>query len=42
MFIYFILEKVKEYSTPHSLILNFDQTTSSFIPASSKTLAKKQ
>ena len=38
MFIHFILEKVEEYSIPHSLIVSFDQTLSKFISSSNKTL----
>ena len=41
MFIHFILEKVEEYSIPHSIIPSFNQTWSKFIPSSNKTLLIK-
>ena len=41
MFLHSIVRNVEEYSIPHSLILNFDQTPSKFVPASTTTLAKQ-
>ena len=41
MFLYSVVEKVEEYSIPHSLILNFDQTPSKFVSTSSTTLVKR-
>ena len=40
MFLYSVVEKVEEYSIPHSLILNFDKTPSKFVSTSSTTLVK--
>ena len=36
-----IVEKVERYDIPDSLILNFHQTSSKYVPAASKTLAKR-
>ena len=41
LFHHSIVEKVEECSIPKSLILNFDQTPSKFVPVSSSTLAKR-
>ena len=36
-----IVEKVERYDIPDSLILNFNQTPSKYVPVASKTLAKR-
>ena len=36
-----IVEKVERYDIPDSLILNFDQTLSKYVPVASTTLAKR-
>ena len=36
-----IVEKVERYDIPDSLILNFDQTPSKYVPVASTTLAKR-
>ena len=35
-----IADKVERYNIPDSLILNFDQTPSKYVPVASTTLAK--
>ena len=41
LFYHQIVEKVERYDIPDSLILNFDQTPSKYVPAASTTLAKQ-
>ena len=41
LFHYQIVEKVERYDIPDSLILNFDQTPSKYVPVAFKTLAKR-
>ena len=41
LFYHQIVEKVERYDIPDSLILNFDQTPSKYVPAASTTLAKR-
>ena len=41
LFHYQIVEKVECYDIPNSLILNFDQTPSKYVPVASTTLVKR-
>ena len=41
LFYHQIVEKVEHYDLPDSLILNFDQTPSKYVPVASTTLAKR-
>lgn len=41
LFHHAIVEKIENQSIPDSLVINFDQTPSKFVPVASTTLAKR-
>ena len=41
VYLYGIVQKVKEHKIPSSMIINLHQTPSKFVPGCNKTLAKK-